>query len=92
MNLQQAQLVTTSINAMVYLRGHRLDLDNWAANGVEGWAYDEMAAADSQLRVHGIDGLRVADAPVMPRITNGNINAPCMMIGERAADLITATW
>jgi choline dehydrogenase len=38
--------------------------------------------------VHGIERLRVADASVMPSITNGNINAPCMMIGERAADLI----
>ena len=92
MNLKQAQLVTTSINAMVYLRVHRLDFDNWAANGVEGWAYDEIAVVDSQLRVHGIDGLRVVDAPVMPRITNDNINAPSMMIGERAADLIAATW
>jgi choline dehydrogenase-like flavoprotein len=51
---------------------------------------DEMAVVDSQLRVHGIDGLRVVDASVMPSITNGNINAPSMMIGERAADLIAA--
>jgi choline dehydrogenase len=49
---------------------------------------DEMAVVDSQLRVQGIVGLRVADASVMPAITNGNINAPSMMIGERAADLI----
>jgi len=49
---------------------------------------DEMAVVDSQLRVQGIAGLRVADASVMPAITNGNINAPSMMIGERAADLI----
>ncbi len=49
---------------------------------------DEMAVVDPQLRVHGIERLRVADAAVMPSITNGNINAPCMMIGERAADLI----
>ncbi len=92
MNLKQAQLVTTSINAMVCIRGHRLDLDNWAANGIEGWVYDEMAVVDSQLRVHGIDGLRVVDASVMPSITNGNINASSMMIGERVADLIAATW
>ena len=49
---------------------------------------DALAVVDSQLRVHGIDCLRVADASVMPTITNGNINAPSMMIGERAADLI----
>ena len=47
-----------------------------------------MAVVDPALRVHGIERLRVADASVMPAITNGNINAPCMMIGERAADLL----
>ena len=49
---------------------------------------DDMAVVDPELRVRGIDGLRVADASVMPTITNGNINAPCLMIGERAAALI----
>ena len=47
-----------------------------------------MAVVDSSLRVHGIEGLRIADASVMPTITNGNINAPCLMIGERAAAMI----
>ena len=49
---------------------------------------DDLAVVDPELRVHGIDRLRVADASIMPSITNGNINAPCMMIGERAAALI----
>ena len=49
---------------------------------------DEMSVVDPRLRVHGIEKLRIADASIMPAITNGNINAPCMMIGERAADLI----
>ncbi len=49
---------------------------------------DERAVVDPQLRVLGVDGLRVADASVMPAITGGNTNAPAMMIGERAADLI----
>jgi choline dehydrogenase-like flavoprotein len=43
---------------------------------------------DSELRVHGIDALRVADTSIMPRLIAGNTNAPAMMIGERAADLI----
>lgn len=49
---------------------------------------DERAVVDPQLRVRGIDGLRVADASVMPSITGGNTNAPAIMIGERCADLI----
>ena len=50
--------------------------------------YDDMAVVDSQLRVHGVKGLRVVDASVMPYVTNGNIYAPVMMIAEKAADLI----
>ena len=49
---------------------------------------DEGAVVDPQLRVRGVDGLRVADASVMPTITGGNTNAPTIMIGEKAADLI----
>jgi choline dehydrogenase len=45
---------------------------------------------DPELRVRGIDGLRVADASIMPAIPGGNTNAPAMMIGEHAASLITA--
>jgi len=49
---------------------------------------DADAVVDAQLRVRGIEGLRVADASVMPAVTSGNTNLPSMMIGERAADLI----
>ncbi len=49
---------------------------------------DAMAVVDARLRVHGIDGLRVADASIMPRIVSGNTNAPAIMIGEKASDLI----
>jgi len=49
---------------------------------------DERAVVDPSLRVRGIDGLRVADASIMPSITGGNTNAPAMMIGEHAAALI----
>ena len=49
---------------------------------------DPMAVVDSRLRVHGITGLRVADASIMPNIIGGNTSAPSMMIGERAADFI----
>jgi choline dehydrogenase len=49
---------------------------------------DPMAVVDDRLRVHGILGLRVIDAGVMPTITSGNTNAPVIMIAEKAADLI----
>ena len=49
---------------------------------------DPLAVVGADLRVHGVGALRVADASIMPAITSGNTNAPSIMIGEKAADLI----
>lgn len=56
-----------------------------------GPSADSTAVVDPQLRVHGIDGLRVADASIMPDLIGGNTSAPSMMIGERAAGFMLAT-
>ena len=47
-----------------------------------------MAVVDEKLKVHGLENLRVVDASVMPEITSGNLNAPTLMIAERASDFI----
>jgi len=52
---------------------------------------DENAVVDPRLRVHGVEGLRVADASVMPLVSSGNTHAPTVMIGERAAELVLGT-
>jgi choline dehydrogenase len=73
------------------------ELDGWTADHADT-AYHpsctcpmgsgEGAVVDADLRVHGIDGLRVADSSIMPVITNGNLNAPTIMIGEKASDMV----
>lgn len=50
---------------------------------------DAMSVVDAQLRVDGIDGLRIADASIMPQVTTGNTMAPCVIIGERLGSLLT---
>ena len=49
---------------------------------------DQDSVVDTQLRVRGVDGLRIADNSIMPRLVSGNTNATAIMIGERAADFI----
>jgi choline dehydrogenase len=69
-----------------YIRGYCGTV--WHPVGTCKMGQDPEAVVDDQLRVHGVEGLRVVDASVMPEVVNGNPNAAVMMIAEKAADLI----
>lgn len=60
----------------------------WHQSGTARMGREAMSVVDSKLKVYGVEGLRVADASIMPRVTTGNTMAPCVVIGERAAALL----
>ncbi|MCA2318580.1 GMC family oxidoreductase N-terminal domain-containing protein [Mycobacterium intracellulare] len=62
----------------------------WHQSGTAKMGRDAMSVVDGTLKVYGVDGLRIADGSIMPRITAGNTMAPCVVIGERAGDLLKA--
>jgi len=74
------------------LRIYTLSIYHLSCSAKMGPPSDPMAVVNPELKVYGIEGLRVIDASIMPTITSGNINAPVIMIGEKGADLIKATW
>jgi choline dehydrogenase len=75
-------------NVEEYIRSHATTI--WHPAGSCKMGRDAMAVVDPQLRVYGVEGLRVADASIMPTVSSGNTNAPSVMIGEKAADMILA--
>ena len=64
----------------------------WHQSCTAKMARDPMSVADNQLRVYGVKKLRVADASIMPHVTSGNTMAPCVVIGEKAAEAIRANY
>ena len=53
---------------------------------------DSLSVVNGALQVYGIQGLRIADGSIMPRVTTGNTMAPCVIIGERAAEVLRAEY
>jgi choline dehydrogenase len=53
---------------------------------------DSMSVVDGNLKVYGVNGLRVADGSILPRVTTGNTEAPCVIIGERAAEILRTEY
>ena len=62
----------------------------WHQTCTARMGHDAMSVVDGSLKVHGIDNLRIADGSIMPRVTTGNTMAPCVVIGERAAEELKA--
>ncbi len=80
--------VTTDAELEAYTRGTAVTAHHPAGTCKMGADTDPMAVVDDALRVRGVEGLRVVDASVFPDLVGGNINAPVVMIAERAAELI----
>jgi 4-pyridoxate dehydrogenase len=83
--------VATDAQLEVFIRNTAMTAHHPAGTCKMGTTSDSMAVVDTQLRVRGVDRLRVVDASVMPDLVGGNINAPVIAIAEKAADLIRET-
>ncbi len=86
--IQPGEAVQSDADLDAFIRDHVESAYHPCGTCKMGRADDPMAVVDPQARVIGVEGLRVADSSIFPRITNGNLNAPSIMVGEKAADHI----
>jgi choline dehydrogenase len=86
--LQPGEHLQTDEELDSFIRDHAESAYHPCGTCRMGSAADPMAVVDPQCRVIGMEGLRVADSSIMPRVTNGNLNGPTLMIGEKASDHI----
>jgi choline dehydrogenase len=84
--IQPGAQVQTDADLDDFIRDHAESAYHPCGTARMGRASDPMAVVDPECRVIGVDGLRVADSSIFPRVTNGNLNAPSIMVGEKAAD------
>jgi choline dehydrogenase len=83
--------VTSDADIAAFARRDSDTIYHGAGTCKMGPATDELAVIDPSLRVRGVDGLRVADGSIMPEVVNATTNAACVMIGEKASDLVHPT-
>jgi len=86
--IQPGKAVETDEQIDAFVREHSESAYHPCGTCKMGTASDPMAVVDHECKVIGIEGLRVADSSIMPQVTNGNLNAPTLMIGEKASDHI----
>jgi choline dehydrogenase len=81
---------TSDADLLAHARARGSTIFHPSGSCMMGPASNPMAVVDPELRVHGLFGLRVADASIMPTVVSGNTNAACIMVGEKCADLMLA--
>jgi choline dehydrogenase len=86
--LQPGPAVETDAEIDAFIREHAESAYHPCGTAKMGRASDPLAVVDPECRVIGVEGLRVADSSIFPQVTNGNLNAPSIMVGEKAADHI----
>lgn len=86
--LQPGPQIETDAQILDYIRNTGIITHHMV--GTCRMGHDPLAVVDDRLRVHGLQGLRIADASIMPTVPSGNTNVPCMLVGEKCAELVLA--